>query len=145
MKSEMLKTDIELNSEIIMELWKACRGFGEAQMSWQKALLVPIHNKDRMDDPANHRPISLLSQVPKIVEKAMDMLIGEQYTFHDFQLGFQKGKSTETAILGSTELQRRGQNCSALLDLKSAYNTVPRRHLRERLRKTLHPIDMLNG
>ncbi len=77
-KSEMLTTDIELNSEIIMELWKACGRCGEAPMSWLKALFVPIHKKDRMDDPANHRPISLLSQVRKIVERAMDMLIREK-------------------------------------------------------------------
>ncbi len=44
---------------------------------------------------------------------------------------------TETAILRATELQLRGQTCIALLDLKSAYDTVPRRHLCNRLRKIL--------
>ncbi len=73
--------------------------------------------KDRLDDPSNHRPISLLSQVRKIVEKAIDMLIRKSHPFHELQLGFQKGKSTETAILRATELQRRGQRCIAVLDL----------------------------
>ncbi len=67
---------------------------------------------NKSKNPANHRPISLLSQVRKIVEKAMDMLIGEKYTSHDFQLGFQKGKSTQTAILGATELQREDRTAS---------------------------------
>ncbi len=97
----MLKVDSELNTEIITELWNACGRCGELPAHWQKALLVPIHKKDRLDDPSNHRPISLLSQVRKIVQKAIDMLIRKSHSFHELQLGFQKGKSTETAILKS--------------------------------------------
>ncbi len=75
-KTEMLKVDSQLSTEIIIELWNACGRCGELPAHWQTALPVPIHEKDRLNDPSNHRPISLLGQVRKIVDKTIDMIIG---------------------------------------------------------------------
>ncbi len=73
----------------------------------------------------------------KIIESALDNVLRRNYSNNPMQLGFQKGKSTEGAILRATELQRRGQRCIAVLDLTAAYDSVPRRFLKERMRRTL--------
>ncbi len=70
----------------------------------------------------------------------IDMLLRRKYSNNPVQLGFQKGKSTEGAILRATELQHRGQNCIAVLDLSAAYDTVPRDFLIQRMRSVLPPV-----
>ncbi len=71
------------------------------------------------------------------MESAIDILLKKQSSNNPLQLGFQPGKSTETAILRATELQHRGQQCIAVLDLTAAYETVPRKHLVDRVRNVL--------
>ncbi len=77
-KAELLKVYSELSTEIIVELWNACRRCGELPAHWQKALLVPIHEKDRLEKSA----------------KVIHMLVRKSYSFHVVQLCFQKGKGT---------------------------------------------------
>ncbi len=71
-------------------------------------------------------PTAIQGQARKIIESAIDILLRRKYSNNVLQLGFQKGKSTERAILRATELQRRGQRCITVLDLSAAYDTVPR-------------------
>ncbi len=136
-KTEMLKVDTEMSTNLLYEIWDACGRCGGLPSSWMKALLVPIYKKGDQDDPKNHRPISLLSQARKIIESALDCQFRNIYSNNPMQLGFQKGKSTEGAILRATELQHRGQRSIAVLDLTAAYDSVPRIHIRERVRKFL--------
>ncbi len=81
--------------------------------------------------------MSLQIQARKIIDSAIDMVLRRKYSNNVLQLGFQKGKSTERAILRATELQRRRQRCIAVLDLSAAYDTVPRELLIKRMRMCL--------
>ncbi len=55
-KTEMLKVDTEMSTNLLYEvwgcMWTAAWGF---QSSWMKALLVPIYKKGDQDDPKNHK------------------------------------------------------------------------------------------
>ncbi len=81
-KAEMLKLDVELSTSMLFELWSACGRSGRLPRAWLKALLVPLHKKGPYDDPKNHRPISLLSHLRKIVEAAIDILLRRNYSNH---------------------------------------------------------------
>ncbi len=96
-----------------------------------------IYSQSSRKNPRKYRPISLLSQTRKGFESAVNKVLKKDYSSHEFQLGFQKGKTTGTAILRETELQRNGHRSSAVLDLKAAYDTVPRKYLQHRMRKKL--------
>ncbi len=71
------------------------------------------------------------------MKSALDILLRKSYSNNPMQLRFQKGKSTEVAILRAAELQNRGQGCIAALDLTAAYDSVPRGPLTQLMRKVL--------
>ena len=122
---------------------------------WKNARVVPIPKSS----PAGHasssyRPISLLSVQSKVLEKHIHFLITEHLNeFHPLsavQWGFQKGKSTLTALLSSThdwltELDRNKDVCCVFFDFQKAFDTVPHRNLIKRLEDlNLHPL-LLKG
>ncbi len=110
-KTEMLKTNMQLNANALFELWAVCRRCGDTPLLWRQAVVIPIHKNGTHEDPGNYRPISLLSQARKIIETTLDSAVRKNYSSHWLQLGFQKSKGTDLAILRVTELQKRGQSC----------------------------------
>ncbi len=131
LKTEMLKTSMQLNANALFQFWAACGRCGDTPFLWRKAVLISIHKNGAQEDPGNYMPTSLLSQARKIIETALDSAVRRHYSNHWFQLGFQKGKGADLAILRVKELQKRGQNCIAVFD------SVPRERLVTRMRKVL--------
>ena len=80
--------------------WSFC------QELWKSASVVPILKSNKKSNPSGYRPISLLSVVSKLPEKLIHSRISEHLAEHapisDAQWGFQKGKSTVTALLSTT-------------------------------------------
>ena len=71
------------------------------------AKVIPVYKKDSKLDYRNHRPISLLSKIEKILEKLMYRRL---YTFlsnkniiYDLQFGFRQTYSTSHALINITE------------------------------------------
>ena len=68
--------------------------------------VVPIPKSTAKHSPSGYRPISLLSILSKLLEKHFHLLItdhlSEHYPLLDAQWGFQKGKSTLTALLSAS-------------------------------------------
>ena len=81
----------------------------------------------------NFRPISLLSNIDKIVEKLMH---GRLYSFlsknkiiYNLQFGFRKSHSTSHALVYLTESVRKALDkslfcCGVFVDLQKAFDTV---------------------
>ena len=74
------------------------------------AKVVPVFNEDSKLDFSNYRPISLLSNVEKILEKLMYKRL---YTFlnrnniYNLQFGFRQQYSTSHALINITENIRK--------------------------------------
>ena len=97
------------------------------------AKVVPVFKKDSKLDYSNYRPISLLSNVEKILEKLMYKRL---YTFlnsnniiYNLQFGFRQQYSTSHALVNITENIRKaldGGNigCGIFVDLQKAFDTV---------------------
>ena len=94
--------------------------------------VVPVFKKDSKLDYSNYRPISLLSNVEKILEKLMYKRL---YTFlnsnniYNLQFGFRQQYSTSHALVNITENIRKaldGGNigCGIFVDLQKAFDTV---------------------
>ena len=69
--------------------------------AWKKAKVIPLHKKDEETNPKNYRPVSLLSNISKILEKSVYLqLYGyseEEKILNNAHHGFRKSHNTTTA------------------------------------------------
>ncbi len=102
--------------------------------SWKIGHVVPIHKKDKKDNPRNYRPITLLSSVSKICEKIIfDRLLDHINTnnlLYPLQSGYLKGHSTIDQLLTITDyihqhLDQAKMVKGIFLDISGAFDTVP--------------------
>ena len=126
-------------AKILCSFWAKCSELNGLLADWQTALMVPIHKKEDKSNPANYRPIALLSHARQMISSAIGSMIRTDYTFHPTQLGFRDHTGTETAIVRHAYNHHDGYRYTAVLDLKSAYDSVPRDILMRRVRRRLHP------
>ena len=106
--------------------------------SWKDCFIVPIPKSNNHSSPNNYRPVSLLPILSKLLEKHIHGVL-----FHhlettqpvsNYQLGFQAGKSTVTALIETThnwlQLLENGLEVGAIFfDFKKAFDSVPHRAL----------------
>ena len=97
------------------------------------AKVVPVFKKDSKLDYSNYRPISLLSNVEKILEKLMYKRL---YTFlnsnniiYNFQFGFRQQYYISYALVNITENIRKALDdgnigCGVFVDLQKVFDTV---------------------
>ena len=96
------------------------------------AKVVPVFKKDSKLDCSNYCPISLLSNIEKILEKPMYKRL---YTFlnnniiYNLQFGFRQQYSTSHALINITENIRKALDdgnigCGVFVDLQKAFDTV---------------------
>ena len=95
--------------------------------------VIPVHKKDSKLDFSNYRPISLLSNVEKILERLM---YNRMYNFFSdnnliylLQFGFRQKYSTVHALISLTENIRKNLDegnigCGIFVDLQKAFDTV---------------------
>ena len=96
--------------------------------------VIPIYkNSDDPLDMNNYRPISLLSNINKIVEKIMhtrlSSFLEKQNNIYIKQYGFRKNHSTIHALINLTEHVKQALDnnefaCGIFIDLKKAFDTV---------------------
>ena len=131
-------TDSEEIANIIssLNINKACGPFSIPNkiliLLKQYTSLVPVFKKGSKLDCCNNRPISLLFNVEKILEK---LLYKRVYNFltknniYDLQFGFRQRFSTSHALINHTENIRQGLDegyvgCGIFVDLQKAFDTV---------------------
>lgn len=88
-----------LNGELLFKLLEKCGKLAMVPSEWCELALCPLLKKEPANLPKNWRTIALLSHDRKIIEKAIDRRIREQYIFHEAQCGFRDFRSVDTTIL----------------------------------------------
>ena len=111
---------------------------GECPEDWRSANVTPIHKKGDRTDPSNYRPVSLTSQVCKVMESLIrDHVLNhltENNILRDEQHGFREGRSCLTNLLETveqwTEIIDDGDCIDiAYLDFRKAFDLVSHTHL----------------
>ena len=111
---------------------------GRCPDDWKSANVTPIHKKGDRTEPSNYRPVSLTSQVCKVLES----IVREQVIKHlnsnnllsEVQHGFREGRSCLTNLLETleiwTEIIDEGDGLDiAYLDFRKAFDLVSHKHL----------------
>ncbi len=110
--------------------------------AWKVAKVVPLHKGGDLNSTNNYRPISILSCVSKIIEKAVHKHV---YSFlsinniiNQHQSGFRPFHSTETALTDMIDDLLSNMNSGkmtglAFIDLRKAFDTVSHDLLLEKL------------
>ena len=95
--------------------------------------VIPVHKKDSKLDFSNYCPISLLSNIGKILERLMYNRIYKSFSdsnlIYSLQFGFRQKYSTVHAIISLTENIRKNLDegnigCGIFVDLEQAFDTV---------------------
>ena len=117
---------------------------GECPADWRTANVTPIHKKGDRTDPNNYRPVSLTSQVCKVLEAIVREKIvshmKENDLFSNSQHGFREGRSCLTNLLVTLEqwtemLDTEDSIDVAYLDFRKAFDLVSHRHLLHKMSK----------
>ena len=145
--SSLLKLSTDIMSCLIARLANLSfkDGVFPSRYKAARATHTPLQKKPNLSphEPANHRPISNLCTFSKILEKLVLSRLqphGMKSTnYCKFQSGYQKGHSTEIALLRVVnDIQRATGNgqCTALLalNISSAFNAVDHTTLTDRAR-----------
>ena len=126
----MLKKDISYPLTIIFNL-SLTTGVHPDALKISKT--IPIFKKGSKLETGNYRPISLLSNINKILEKLMYArvykFLDQMKCFYSLQFGFRNRHSTAHALIEITERIRSALDdnmaaCGIFIDLQKAFDTV---------------------
>ena len=97
------------------------------------AKVVPVFKAESRILSSNYRPISLLSNIGKVIEKLnvkrLNVFIEKEQIYYNFQFGFSSNLSTKNALLSIVEsiqshLDKNKFCAGVFVDLKKAFDTV---------------------
>ena len=97
------------------------------------AKVLPVHKNGKKNESNNYRPISLLPQFFKILEKLFDLrmekFISKHNIIHDCQFGFRAGRSPSMDLLSlieniTTSLDGHKHAVGVFMDIKKAFDTI---------------------
>ena len=130
----MLKSTTTCIAPAITTLFNMSLTQGRLPAEWKLARIMPIPKSQEKSDPANYRPISLLSILSKLLEKHVHSYLLDYLhscsPLSTNQWGFSRGKSTTSALLAATyawhqALDAGNDVCCVFLDLSKAFDKVP--------------------
>lgn len=119
---------------------------------WEYSVIIPIHKKGSQTECANYRPISLLSVAYKmythILEKRLRRIVERH--LEEEQAGFRPGRQTQDNIFVIRNIlekswDRNKNTYLAFLDLKAAFDSVPRQEIWNALAEKNVPRDLLTA
>ena len=108
---------------------------------WTKSILVTLYkNKGDPLECGSYRGIKLLEQPMKLLERVLQKRIREQVNINDMHFDFVPGKGTTDAVFIVRQLQekhlaKKKELFFAFVDLKKAFDRVPREVVRWSLRR----------
>ena len=133
--------------QLMIDMWKG----GKAVKDWQDAEIIPIPKKGDLKRCDNWRGISLLDVAGKVFAQILQdrLLIVAEKVLPETQCGFRKGRGCIDMIFAARQLiEKTREHADSLftlfVDLKKAYDSIPRQALWHLLEKYGVPPVMLS-
>ena len=114
-------------------LFKICLDKAVFPSQWKDALVIPLHKRGSKADPAMYRPISLLSNISKVMEAVIAKSMSKFFLRHNLisnrQFGFRPNHSTNDVLTilsqcWSSALDEGKEVVAIALDIKGAFDRV---------------------
>ena len=131
----ILKENSSTISCIFADWINFCFLYGCFPKMIKKAIVVPIHKGGDPEIISNYRPISKLPYLSKIIEKCLKSRLVNYFYRHNLwnniQFGFQKGLSTQDAVIHLTEkiyenLNDKLSTVAVYIDFSKCFDTLNR-------------------
>ena len=128
-----LKSILKILAAQITQIFNVSIRTGSFPTSWKNALVIPIHKKGDLSSVSNYRPISLLPQPGKLLEKLVHNRLTDYIEHNELlsnkQHGFRKHKSTLDALHQLTSqinvnMDKRLPTLVTFIDFKKAFDCV---------------------
>ena len=132
--NKVLKLLPDIYHQIIANICSASLKLAYMPTAWKEAVIVmiPKPNKDH-NLPSNHRPISLLCTLSKLVERVVQtrllLWLNEKKIISECQSGFRRGRQTKDHILrllqtGLSAFNRKQKMGAVFFDIEKAFDKV---------------------
>jgi hypothetical protein len=141
------KEMIEWLTDLFKQIWRE----EKVPVEWTKEnILIPIHKKGNTNCCENYRPVCLAPVALKILTRILERKIRElvEDKIEEEQMGFRPGRQTQDGIhivrnLIEKRLDKGKEVYMAYLDLKSAFDKVPRRFIWEAMKSLNIPNKLI--
>lgn len=128
----IIKRFPESTINLLTCLFNNCINNGYFPKQWKVAKIIPIKKKTTNCNVDDFRPISLLSNIGKILEVVLKEKLNNELTIDpisNYQFGFKSGHSTQHALLkfhNDVTTNLRSQSCTVAisLDIQKAFDSV---------------------
>ena len=126
----------------LLHLFRKTLVTGSLPAEWKKATITPIFKKGLRHRPSNYRPVSLTSQVCKVMERIIRINIVSHLEMNELiskhQHGFTARRSCQSNLLEALEqwtaILDEGHGLDIVfLDYQKAFDSVPHRRLLKKL------------
>ena len=133
MSARLIKSTAHIISPSLLQIINISISTGQFPDALKLAKLIPIHKSGAKDDPANYRPISILSVLSKIIEKHVTKhlfaYLNKYKILHTSQSGFRKNHSCNTALINLIDrwlknIDKGEINGAVFFDLRKAFDVV---------------------
>ena len=126
---EMLQVDADKSVHALDALWQKVVTLNYMPRVLRSGLYAPLFKKDDPSIPSSYRPIMLISTLRKVISSSLLKNFAKHYRHHVRQYGYRLATNTELDVAHVAGLMDKGFKYVAMLDLKKAFDMVPRDRL----------------